>query len=169
MPSRHTASFKNIAQHHASKMSSLKQPASMAYSQSPSFTNLSWMEINASVGPPGCSCTLSTLVSVCMPCVFVYRALATYKTVRNPSSMDTTLKKKLLPFAYLTCSRLSFVLWWAFRLQGISVCRRDVSPNIVVYHTSGWRDGKKKTKGRRKEPVFHPISFERQCCALVIE
>lgn len=77
-------------------------------------------------------------------------------------------KKKSLPPFHLTCSRLSFVWWWAFGLQGISVCLRDVSPNIVVYHTSGWKD-RKKMKGRRKEPVFHPISFERQCCALVIE
>lgn len=26
----------------------------------------------------------------------------------------------------------------------------------------------KKLKEKRKEPVFHPISLERQCCALVI-
>lgn len=42
---------RNIAQYHASKMSASKQPASLGPSQSPGFTNLSWMEINVAVGP----------------------------------------------------------------------------------------------------------------------
>lgn len=45
-----SADCRNIAQHHASKMSSLVQRASLD-SQSQSLTHLSWEEINAVVGP----------------------------------------------------------------------------------------------------------------------
>ena len=75
-------------------------------------------------------------------------------------------KSLFLPF-----DPLGSVLLYGDGLSGCRAFQRVGEmnpPNIVVYHPSGWRDRKKKTKGRRKEPVFHPISLERQCCALVI-
>lgn len=65
---------RNIAQHHASKMSASKQPASSAPSQSPGFADLSWMEINVAAGPR-CSCALSIYVCLCVcvskSCLFI--------------------------------------------------------------------------------------------------
>lgn len=159
MPSRHTASFKNIAQLHSSKMSASKQPASTASSQSPRFTNLSWMEINASVGPRGCSCTLSTLVSVCMPCVFLHRSVATYTTLRNPSSMDTTLKKSygLLPIWPVHVCPLY--------CDGLSVCRvfqcvGEMYPPTLLYITL-LDGGVKKNGGKKKGASFSPYQLRK--------
>lgn len=64
---------RNIAQHHASKMSCLTQAASLASSQSPGFTHLSRMEINVAEGPPGCipSWRERTCVHVCAVLVHI--------------------------------------------------------------------------------------------------
>lgn len=80
----------SIAQHHASKMSALTQPASSASSQSPGFTNLGWMEINAAVGPLAAAALCPPLVSraclcVYMPCLFIYHAVTACAAARNPS------------------------------------------------------------------------------------
>ena len=127
------------------------------------------MEINAAVGPLAaaalCPCLLLCL---CVYAKFVH--ILFRDNIQNSkgyllNGYHTERKSLFLPF-----DPLGSVLCMVMGFQGaehFSVSARCIPPNIVVYHPSGWRD-RKKTKGRRKEPVFHPISLERQCCALVI-
>lgn len=74
-------------------------------------------------------------------------------------------KSLFLPF-----DPLGSVLCMVMGFQGaehFSVSARCIPPTLL-YITLLDGGIEKKTKGRRKEPVFHPISLERQCCALVI-
>lgn len=122
------------------------------------FTNLSWMEINAAVGPPGCSCILSACVYVRMPCLFKYGSEG------SSHRWIPRWRKSLLllfdPFGSALCVVTGFQSAAFGR-----VC--EMYPRTLSYITllDGVGGG---GKGKRKEPVFHPISLERQCCALVI-
>lgn len=145
-------------------MSALKQPASSASSQSPGFTNLSWMEINATVGPPGCSCTLSMLnvcLCVCMPCFFlIYYTLSTYEVVRNPFKMNTALQEVTASpiWPVFVCPLDGDRLSW---VQAVSTCWRDVSSKhccISPFLMEGWKK-KKKKRGKKKGASFSPYQL----------
>lgn len=142
---------RNIAQHHASKMSSLTQAASLASSQSPGFTHLSWMEINVAEGPAGCILSQRACMHVCAVLVYILQKVI-------PARWTPCWRN--LCFSGLTWTALPFVWWWAFRVQGAACVlpRRAPTaphlPNVVVHHPPGWRDGEEKAKGKERSQFF---------------
>lgn len=142
------AGCRNIAQHHASKMSSLMQPASLASSQSPSFTHLSWMEINAAEGPPDCSCILPVCAYACMPCLLIHsseRSLVDgYHAEGSPCS-----------FCF-TCSGLPFLCGKGLSECTVFECVNEMYPPTLSYITLLYRGVEKKKQREKKGASFSP-------------
>lgn len=93
----------------------------------------------------------SVCMGLCVYAMFVHILCCDYVYSGKKSLLDGYHAEGSHSFSHLTNSCLSFVGWWAFGVQSASACWRDVSPNIVVYHPSGWRDRKKRREEERSQ------------------
>lgn len=139
-------------------MSSLTQPASSASSQSPGFTNLCWMEINAAVGP----LAAAALCPCLLLCVFVCVCQVCSYTIPWQHTQQQGIPPRWIPrWKEVTVSTIWPVGVCPLYGDGLSGCRafqrvgEMYPPDIVVYHPSGWRD-RKKNKGKKKGASFSP-------------
>lgn len=95
-----------------------------------------------------------------------------HKEVRRCSLIDVMLKEVTV-LSDLNCLVLLVCGCVCVCCNGCLVygpfhCIKSRYPPPLLYITP-LDGGIEKTNRRRKETVFHPISLERQCCALVIE